>query len=980
MSGLFDNQLRLTRLDKKYLVFLNSNRDVPETYILINEHTIGSSNNNFIINENNENILTLNKNHIDFNQQNISFKNINVYNEANLHDIIIDNSLTINNSNINFNNSQIFTESNILFNKDIEINNTYTDKLYVNTIDNINNCNIIIKNLQLSESKFNDPNLINTVSIKSVDNSNIINIDIKDNKNLLHILKVEDLFKITNTGSIIIDNNLQLNKNSLYLSNLSIDNKNCISIGKTKNPIDVIDYNTKQLWDSNNASLLHIHRNDYKEYNIIKDPLLYITTDYINECNIITSNYEQMPLIFSNLKVYIDTNYDETTTALDSYKLFFNFLPNNLDYIMWYKFNNQFNLNNYENTNDNFTSDNPQFNLLVNNYNYNNYKLHVSQIISQDISITDTDITKYNVEMYIGYYIDSNIKPYINDITNTHKINIDDDITNSNNSIYVGQTKIENTNMIDYYKIIESNYNLFPNVCNIYIDFNIHLFYEKSSNKEIIYYIDLTPKTIPCPSIICCEFNTNNILDLNSNGVLTVKDINSVKGNINNLKVSNIDSDVNFENHNLVNINNINSSNIIVDNILAKQISTDDINIIGGNKIIFTEIDTSNFNSDYFKYNDVRTLFLNQFTICNDIINDIDLKQYREQKNISECLITNKNKLLEDNTCNVLYVDGNMIIDGSLQFNRNFKITEKENTLNFLDNINNISLYYGNDILQFGKHFNLLYNNENKIWMGNYEKLMTYSALEETIKLNFNECKIYSETINIQNNGTINFNERYENSFKQFYFNDYLTFDIDRCNIENHSKQFNFNMFGNLRLANTNNDTIIELGDIIDNTTYTMNVFGNIKCCKPFKIELNEIDEKNIKFYNNIALDVQGDGIIKGSLNIDGNLQCQDYIKTEQFIEAKQGVRNISDLRVKEDLKIISNSLEKIKQLSGYTFKRRDLNGIKDTGLIAQDVNKVLPEVINQDYNGYLNIDYSKMMGLIVEAIKELDNKINLIK
>jgi trimeric autotransporter adhesin len=47
------------------------------------------------------------------------------------------------------------------------------------------------------------------------------------------------------------------------------------------------------------------------------------------------------------------------------------------------------------------------------------------------------------------------------------------------------------------------------------------------------------------------------------------------------------------------------------------------------------------------------------------------------------------------------------------------------------------------------------------------------------------------------------------------------------------------------------------------------------------------------------------------------------------------------------------------------------------TGLIAQEVQEVLPEVVIERQDGYLAIDYSKMMGLIVEAIKELDAKIN---
>lgn len=990
MGGLSDNQLRLTHTEKKQLVILNSDIDVQETYIVINNHTIGSSNNNFVIYEKDNNIFSLNSSNLYFNQD-VATNNIIVSDQTTLQDVVVNNSLTINNSNINFNNSQIFTESNIIFNKDITVDKAYTDTLYVNTIDNLNGCNIEIKNLQLSESKFNNPEFTNSVNIKNVDSQNIIQIDILDNNNLLNILKAEDLFEINNNGSIIIQNTLQLNKNSLYFCNLSIDNNNCLSIGKTKHPVEVIDYNTKLLWESNNASLLHIHHNNYKDYNIIKDPLLYISTDYNPESNIITKNYDQMPFVISNLQLFIDTDHQDVTEPIfDNYKVFFNFLPNNFSNIEWYKLPEQKNINNYGN-NDDFTKNNEHFNLLVNNYDYNNYKLHVNQIVSKIISTSDS-IEKYEVEMYIGYYLDSNIIPHINNVVDIHKNNIDVDISTSNESIYVGDLYIENTKMLDYHKIVENNYNLFPNACNIYIDFNIHLIYEKAVETTQIYFIDITPKTIPCPSIIQCEFNTNEILNLNSNGLLTVKEIDTNKGKIDYLNVSQIDNDVNFMNCNLDNVNNLNVNSINVnvvtaDTIKAQSVSTDNIKFIGGNKIIFTEIntdyfDTCNINSDYFKVNDSRTLILNQFTICDGILDNNDIIEYRDKQNITECLITNQSKILGNyNNSNVLYIDGNLKAMGNLSLN-NFTINIDNDNLTLLDNNKLPSLQYGNNILQLGNYFNLLYNDVNKIWMGDYQNLMFFSGLEESIKLDFNTCKIYSETTSIENNGTINFNKRYENSFKQFYYNNYQIDDIERSNIEIHSKLFNFNMFGNLRLANTKNDTILEIGDLHNTPTYTMNVFGNIKCCKPFKIELDPEDNSitNREFYNNIALDVEGDTQINGSLNISEHLDCKQYIKTEQYIEAKQGVRNISDLRVKTELKLITNSLQKIKQLSGYTFKRKDLNGVKDTGLIAQDVNKVLPEVINIDPNGYLNIDYSKMMGLMVEAIKELDNKISLIK
>ena len=62
----------------------------------------------------------------------------------------------------------------------------------------------------------------------------------------------------------------------------------------------------------------------------------------------------------------------------------------------------------------------------------------------------------------------------------------------------------------------------------------------------------------------------------------------------------------------------------------------------------------------------------------------------------------------------------------------------------------------------------------------------------------------------------------------------------------------------------------------------------------------------------------------------------------------------IVSLIKKYDLKIIENAVDKLKSLSGYTFKRKDLNGINDTGLLAQDVRSVLPEVVNENNEGII--------------------------
>jgi len=96
-------------------------------------------------------------------------------------------------------------------------------------------------------------------------------------------------------------------------------------------------------------------------------------------------------------------------------------------------------------------------------------------------------------------------------------------------------------------------------------------------------------------------------------------------------------------------------------------------------------------------------------------------------------------------------------------------------------------------------------------------------------------------------------------------------------------------------------------------------------------------------------------------------------------IYAISGISSLSDRNVKDELQIITNSLEKINKLTGYIYKRTD-TGKKETGLIAQDVEKVLPEVINITKDNKLSIDYGNMMGLVVEAIKSLEKRLNILE
>jgi hypothetical protein len=79
-----------------------------------------------------------------------------------------------------------------------------------------------------------------------------------------------------------------------------------------------------------------------------------------------------------------------------------------------------------------------------------------------------------------------------------------------------------------------------------------------------------------------------------------------------------------------------------------------------------------------------------------------------------------------------------------------------------------------------------------------------------------------------------------------------------------------------------------------------------------------------------------------------------------------------SDVRMKDNIKPIGNALSKVKKLDGITY---DMAGKRGAGLAAQQVEKVLPEVVHKDAKGMRKLDYGNTVGLLVEAVKELDAK-----
>ena len=83
----------------------------------------------------------------------------------------------------------------------------------------------------------------------------------------------------------------------------------------------------------------------------------------------------------------------------------------------------------------------------------------------------------------------------------------------------------------------------------------------------------------------------------------------------------------------------------------------------------------------------------------------------------------------------------------------------------------------------------------------------------------------------------------------------------------------------------------------------------------------------------------------------------------------------VSDERKKTNIEPISNALDKVLQLTGITFDQIDGDDRRHAGVIAQEVEKVLPEVVYTDKDGMKSVAYGNIIGLLIEAIKELAHK-----
>jgi hypothetical protein len=138
--------------------------------------------------------------------------------------------------------------------------------------------------------------------------------------------------------------------------------------------------------------------------------------------------------------------------------------------------------------------------------------------------------------------------------------------------------------------------------------------------------------------------------------------------------------------------------------------------------------------------------------------------------------------------------------------------------------------------------------------------------------------------------------------------------------------------------------------------------------------------------YGNVMI---GPGLGNGLGNLTGATAATHKIQLKGAVFADTSIACAGDItayyssdrRFKDNIVKIEKPLEKINSINGVTWQwndhvQLDTKNSPATGLIAQEVQSVFPEVVRERADGYLALDYQKMAGLFVESIKELHSMI----
>lgn len=861
-------------------------------------------------------------------------------NTKNLPDELYEHSIYINNLEEVFNEAYLIRELEV---KSFDINsNLYIPFVQYNKDSSLRfyyYCNINIKNiLQLSELDLFDGILqhSNNIIYKSnnINDLNINNLYIKNNIEIVNDLKInnnilrwsEDSNKFKHSGNTDI-------QNSIF---------NQVRYEPLINVTEIYDLN------SNNPSFLKIHDLYSLSYKIKNDNFIIkhpnFRTYYINyissqtaifgESNInmlveryFNVYYNILNLIISN-NIYISSRYGNNKNNID-----INILP----------YANYIETNNYSDLSE---RDVLKYNFNYKNLNSNYYYLDFfeyeasSEVLLKGISFYDISYNDFvlNMEDIDLFRNEKNIECNY-DYTSIYKFN-------DKNYIYdfsiIGK------------KIGNDEWNL------IYDNKNLSNFDDMNMFREFYFNNNIKYKNF--------RFVFKTTIDNDENLPFILKDLRYYIENSDNSKnnilynESFIDKAINFNNIKTFSLNN--------------------------------SIDWDNSWKDIYTENKIRTRFIINQDLAHTIQHD---------NSFAVCHI---NEEINNDSTSIHMLRLCLNNKDSLKYNDidNKDIYTVYHTLN----LHNCNLYY--TLSQFNNldknRINLI-NNDYLTLTTCRKSILTNNQQKGVVGINLSSINLCNMIENIDNN---------INNCEGLIINP----KIRICKYDDFNILKTYVDIGITDNANSNNSYLINLPDNnneldIDTTYYLSSknidiehksinlqwsVVGDDVFKNP-KIYIGNVLNSNIHtiYPNNTYSNLENDGYISENLihirktfignpnlinlSYESNLQKinDNALIVGGQIYATTDIATDSDITYKYDFEIIKDPRLKINQLTGYTFNRNDTNeNRRFCGLIAQDVEKILPEAIIKKHDGKLRVMYNNLASLFVESFKDLYKELDDLK
>lgn len=142
---------------------------------------------------------------------------------------------------------------------------------------------------------------------------------------------------------------------------------------------------------------------------------------------------------------------------------------------------------------------------------------------------------------------------------------------------------------------------------------------------------------------------------------------------------------------------------------------------------------------------------------------------------------------------------------------------------------------------------------------------------------------------------------------------------------------------------------------------------------------------RRVAYYKGTAALSSSQGFIvdgtKVGINVDetNDIPLTYQLEVSGSIRASAGVLSNSDRKLKQKIKPLENSSKIVSSLQGVEFEWIGKNG-KNFGVIAQDIQKVIPQVVSEDNMGYLSVNYSAIIPFLIESIKDLQKEVKELK